>query len=517
MESFGVTRCPSRYGQGAGMVKREAYNPSLMREKPSRVEMAAPNRQLKIFHIVGLALLLRVLLPSAAYFYTRDSTIFYTADSASYIAPAGELVAHHRFFSDGSEAARVWNSPIRPAPEIVRTPGYPILLAAGLLSGHMTLVTIALQILFNCLTVYLVYRTTGLLFEGEKIALIAATLYAFDPLAILFCSLLSTETLFTALVMTGTYYLVRYLRRQSLTDLIISATALAIAIYVRPAGYFLPVMIAAALAAWALVMRKENKWQLLRHLSLYLLVWVAIIAPWRLRNQIATGYSGFTSVFSEDLYCNLAASVMASQQDLSYSDMQNRMGCFDLALYLREHPEQRAWTEQQVLSYKRVQAIHILISNPISFARIYFAGVIRGIFDPTSTELIRFFDFYPKDGGLLDKALDRGVIAAVEALLLDPLLAWSTFVLLALHLAYLSSAGLGVIRASKRDPAVLMMLLIMTYYLVVPGGPAVWARFRHPAMPIICMFAAYALSNCSFLRTASERALFQAERSSALA
>jgi 4-amino-4-deoxy-L-arabinose transferase-like glycosyltransferase len=66
-------------------------------------------------------------------------------------------------------------------------------------------------------------------------ALIAAMLYAIEPLSILFSSLISTETLFTAILMAGVYYLVRYLKRQSLTDLLVSSGALAASVYVRPA------------------------------------------------------------------------------------------------------------------------------------------------------------------------------------------------------------------------------------------------------------------------------------------
>jgi Dolichyl-phosphate-mannose-protein mannosyltransferase len=158
---------------------------------------------LNIWLVLALALFLRTLLPLLGYWHTHDVTIFYTPDTDSYIVPARELIAHHRFFSDGT-------------PEILRTPGYPSLLAAGLLLGRLELVTITLQILLNCFTVFMVYRTACLLFEREDLAVIAAGLYAIDPLSILFASLLSAETLFTAIVMIGGYYLVRYLKRQSL-------------------------------------------------------------------------------------------------------------------------------------------------------------------------------------------------------------------------------------------------------------------------------------------------------------
>src|SRR5579863_10254446 len=106
--------------------------------------------RLNIWLVLGLALFLRALLPLVGYAYTRDVTIFYTPDSASYIVPAHELIAHHRFFSDGSPEAAVWNTPVAPAPDTVRTPGYPLLLAVGLLAGRLEIVTIALQIMLSC-------------------------------------------------------------------------------------------------------------------------------------------------------------------------------------------------------------------------------------------------------------------------------------------------------------------------------------------------------------------------------
>jgi 4-amino-4-deoxy-L-arabinose transferase-like glycosyltransferase len=251
--------------------------------------------RLNIWFVLGLALILRALLPILGYYITRDASIFYTPDSAFYIAPAHELITYHRFFSDGSPEARVWNSPIAPAPEISRTSGYPLLLAAGLLMDRLELVTIALQILLSCFTVFLVYRTAGLVFDSERVALVAGLLYSIDPLSILFSSLLSTETLFTAIVMVGVYYLVRYLKRQSLVDLLISGRALAASVYVRPIGYFLPLAIAAGLVAWALVIHRQNQLRILSHTCAFVIVSIALTGLWQIRNKIETGYSGFLS------------------------------------------------------------------------------------------------------------------------------------------------------------------------------------------------------------------------------
>jgi 4-amino-4-deoxy-L-arabinose transferase-like glycosyltransferase len=182
--------------------------------------------------------------------HSRDATIFYVPDTGTYVVPAQEIIAHHRFFAHG-------------VPEIVRTPGYPFLLIPGLLLNHLPLLTISLQVLLSCFTVYMVYRTAQLLFTSERIAIAAAALYAIEPLSVLYTGLIVTETLFTSFVMLWLYFLLRYLAGPTRRDLIFSGIFLAVSVYVRPIGYFLPVIIASGLLAWILTGAQRNKQLLL--------------------------------------------------------------------------------------------------------------------------------------------------------------------------------------------------------------------------------------------------------------
>jgi hypothetical protein len=436
--------------------------------------------RLNIWFVLGLALLSRALLPIQGYCYTHDVTIFYTPDTAPYVVPARELIVHHLFFSNGS-------------PEIIRTPGYPLLLTVGLLLGRLELASITLQILLSCFTAFMVYRTACLLFEREEIAIIAAGLYAIDPLSILFASLLAAETLFTAAVMVGVYYLVRYLRRQSLGDLLLSAGALATSVYVRPIGYFLPMIIAPGLAAWALVTHRQNKLRVLAHACAFVIVSVGLTGLWQVRNKIETGYPGFSAIASDNMYFMGAASVLAVQQHVPYYGMRDRLGYQDQRVYFQQHPEQKTWSVAQRVNYMNRAAEHILLGSPSTFARIYFDGVLRATFDPASIEFLRFFDLYPKQGDLLTVEVDKGIITTIETLLVNPLLFWSIAVLLPLQLMYLSCALVTLCSRAILDPAILAALFIMGYYMAIAGGPGDWGRFRHPAMPVICMLAGYGL------------------------
>jgi hypothetical protein len=73
---------------------------------------------------------------------------------------------------------------------------------------------------------------------------------------------------------------------------------------------------------------------------------------WRVRNEIATGYSGFSCVFSDDMFCNMAASVLATKRPSSYYAMQHRLGCCDLGVYFQDHPEQKTQPVGQILKYE---------------------------------------------------------------------------------------------------------------------------------------------------------------------
>jgi hypothetical protein len=443
---------------------------------------SAASYRLNVWNVLAFALFLRILLPLAGYFYTRDATIFIAPDTVSYVEPARELIASYRFVSDGT-------------PEIIRTPGYPLLLTVGLLLGRLELVTIGLQILLSCFTVYMVYCTSSLLFEREQMALAAAALYALEPLSILYASVLVAETLFAALTMIWVYYLMRYLKDQSSLDLLTTGAVLAASVYVRPIGYFLPMLVATGLAVWALVAPLHDKRRLVAHIGTFAITCVGLISPWQLRNKVETGYAGFSAISSENMYFYLAASVLAAKGHVPYYEMQNRLGYQDERIYLHQHPEQKNWPPAQRFNYMSCEAEHILLGSPLTYARIHLDGILRAVFDPGSTEFLKFFHLYPRQGGLLGVLVDEGVVKTIRTLLLtSPVMFWSNALLFPMLLAYLSCAC--IVLFSKRlmlDPTILAALLIVSYYLVISGGPAALGRFRHPAMPIICVLAGYGL------------------------
>lgn len=455
-----------------------------------------------LYYILGCALAVRTLICVSAYLYTGDVSIFHAPDTSTYVEPARQLIATGRFSaSDGT-------------PEIIRTPGYPALLVPGLLLNRLELTTITLQVLISCFTVYLVYCTAGLMFGTESVALLATALYAIEPLSILYTCILVTETLFAAVVMASVYYLMRYLRRQRLRDLLACGVAFAASTYVRPAGYWLPILLSFGLAAWAVITAQRNKRRLMIHISAFVVVSFGLTALWQLRNKVEAGYPGFSGISSIDLFFESAAAVLAAKQHVSWRQMQNRLGYLDKRIYFRRYPGQENWPLAQRLDFMNREAARILLGNPFTYARIHCEGILRCIFDPDSTDFLKLFDLYPKRGGLLGILVDQGAVKAMQGLFVTrPLVFWSNAVLFPLLAINLTCAC--VVLFSKRlmrDPCILVALLIITYYLLISGGPWASGRFRHPAMPIMSILAGYGISRLGAVRPAAWRR----ERSPAL-
>jgi len=432
--------------------------------------------------ILILAFLLRVSVPVAALLRSHDPAVFHARDTASYVTPAKELLSTGRFTSGG-------------LPEIIRTPGYPILLIPGIVLGQIELVTILLQIVLSSATVYVVYRIGLLLFGNGAAARLGALLYAIEPLSVLYSSRLLSETLFTALIMVSLYWLLRYLKDRSLRQLMFSAVLFAASVYVRPIGYFLPALITALLLGWFLVRMRAQR-TILLHIPLFLAVGMGLVGLWQVRNQVEAGYSGFSAITDTNLYFYPMAAVLAAKEGVPYYDMQKRLGYHNLEVYLEDHPEQLAWSRGRRYEWMRARALGVLRHNPGVYANIHLKGVLRVLLDPGAVEIRRLLRLYPESGGLLGRIVDQGMGRTVLRLIRErPALFWSNLVLGMLLLAFYLLAVAGALKRKSASPLGLAALLAVAAYLILlSGGPNSTSRFRHPVMPIVAVLAGYGLA-----------------------
>lgn len=420
------------------------------------------------------ALLIRAVPPLVALALTGGTRTFRAPDSALYLSCA-ESLARGGGFSAGGE------------PEIVRTPGYPILLVPGVLAGHPAAVTVALQIALGAFTAWLVHLITGLLTGSPRAAAIAGTLFACEPLSALYCGILLSETLFTAVLVLAAWLLARRASGGGRWVLAGAALALAASAYVRPIAYWLPIP-AAGYLLWAA--RRGGVRRAAFEAAAFLALCAALTGVWRARNYIETGYRGFSAIFDLNPYFCHGAAVEAAAGGESYYDVQRRMESSDYAAHLARNPGHEALAPAERYARMGRAGAEIIRRRPLLFAAIYAKGVARALLDPGAADWLKYLGLYREGGGLLGEAVDRGLARTALSLAgRRPGLFWTGVGLGVLLAGYLAAAACGVSVIRSLAPGAGAAALVLAYILLLSGGPNALARFRHPAMPFVCVFA----------------------------
>jgi 4-amino-4-deoxy-L-arabinose transferase-like glycosyltransferase len=422
--------------------------------------------------VIGFGVAVRLAFFAATYHVSGGLAATHTTNgTAMYLRPAMSLYSTGRLAVDG-------------APELLHPPGYTSLLAAGLWTGHLELVAVAVQLLLAAATIWLIYGITLSWTHRRGAALGAALLAAIEPMSIVFSSLLMTETLFTFLFVLSIQRLLRYLSTQSLAALIQTALLLAVATLVRPVSYYLPTILAAMLLAHAL-WRSAGLRRAASYAAIFWAVSMAPLVAWQVRNYVETGYSGFAAIADFNLYFFHGASVLAHQHGQSMETVQNEMGLSSRDRFDQLHPELPPNDQAARFRFMHAEGVRLIREDPLSFAKAYLRGVAILIFNPGASEVLDALHCYPKDRPA--RPANLGLLGIARQMQeTAPRLFYSNLLLLAgLATAYLTAA-LGLASQLRRPSWQLVaMLTLALYLLAVSGGAQCVTRLRHPVMPLV--------------------------------
>jgi 4-amino-4-deoxy-L-arabinose transferase-like glycosyltransferase len=419
---------------------------------------------------------LRIGLMLAA--YARTGTAVMTqGDTASYLGPMMGLL-HGVYASAG--AAGVW------APELDRTPGFPVfLLGTGMAGGHV-LFCVLCQVAAAVLSLLLVGRIAGRVFGDDRAGVLAAWLYALEPLSIVSCVRVMPETLFVLLVLCVLERLTAYLEDGRIGAVAWAGVALAAATFVRPVSYYLvwPLALGLVLVGPAGVERRLEP----RCLAAAVLVVCTVpwLAVWQARNDAVAGYSGFSSIVEKNLYFYQSAEVRAEVAGRGLEEEQRLLGYTDEASYVAVHPEQRDWPLARRLGFMREESMAVLRKHRLLYLRTHLRGMLVVAFSPGATEFLQLLGMYPDTRTMPRRVVNEGLIASGQRLMKTHPGVAAGMVGFALPLVFLYLAALlGVGRG--RLPRVLLVVGMGVYFLGISGGAQAVGRYRVPVMPeLVC-------------------------------
>ena len=403
--------------------------------------------------VLLLALAIRATVASIA--LERGTTE--ASDTITYVRPAESLVAVGRFDSD-------------QAPELARTPGYPMLLVIGELTGHVVPTTLALQVILSTATTLGVAVLALAMRSTQRVAVVAATIYALDPTGIIFVSKLLTETTFATVVTAALIAITLWARDAKRVYLVAAAVLFSMAGFVRPIAYYAPVPVSALVVFIAWRYHRASVRAAILSATLFFVITAPPLAAWRVRNAIVAGYDRFAGIGDVNLFYYRAAGVVARQSGKPIDEVQLQMHrelnvdapLISAGRFARGQERAARYREM------RRRGSAIILSDPKSVTLDWIAGAARTVFGRETAEWATLLRL---------ETLSRPW--RIVRVLLTAI--WFPLLLLAL---------VGLVRVRWDLPLVLPGLLVSAYLVVLGAGPEAYSRFRVPCVPVFCVFAA---------------------------
>jgi hypothetical protein len=370
--------------------------------------------------------------------YTAVDYLF--PDSYTYLAPAANLL-HGLGFTNRLGAI-----------DTLRTPGYPLLLAAF---GLHVVPVIVFQHLLNAALAVAIYILVMRRLDSRFIAMSAAILFAIDVPTLHYANKILTETLFTAILFI-VFALVVYARKLPLAGLLTGALVL-----IRPVAilYFVVVMICLAL-------RRVR----LRTIAVYVALALVLPLGWQLRNLHHTGVFTISSIGGINLLTYRAAGALAIEDDGEFdSDLSDEMkglrGDADTEIEERLHiPDAEELPDAVRSKYYSAYAMRVLRQHPRGVVMLTIRGLLVNLLD-SRWEAMSIVSWFPED--VVRRGLDAFTAFAFVFAVIGAWALWKR----------------------DRDLAVVLAGTVLYFLLISAGGEAE-SRFRVPVIPQYVIAAA---------------------------
>ncbi len=425
--------------------------------------------------LVGLILLVGLVVRIALILHVDavDPDRAVNPDTHSYVASADALLEEHRFT----------RAPDDPTPMFVRTPGYPVYLAAvRSVAGDDQVWPLIGQALLAAMGGLLLYATARRLWD-TAVAVVGLLLVTLDPLPTALVGTLLTETLFTTLFLAFVYALVRLLLRPGLSPwwALAAGAALAAATLTRPTTYYLPLVVLAVLGVRALTTRVDVR-RVVVAASAFLVPVMVLVGGWQLRNAEQVGSGRLSGVEAINLYWYGAAFTIAEDTGAPTDDVRDELvmdlfSDFDVRVdepgpYRRGAlPDELDDRQAEVYGEAFDRGVELVTDRPVAFLQVMGEGLAREMVAPGETEVLGYVlgpDHVPR------------VLTVVAAGAI--VLGWAT-----------AAVGFVWVVRRRQDLLLHLTLAVVALYVLAVSAMVGEARIRAPVVPVASMYAAFAI------------------------
>jgi hypothetical protein len=421
-----------------------------------------------------LGIVVRVAVALAAWSHGGPA-VFLTPDSYAYLNRAATLATRFAFENE------------RGQPEVFRTPGYPLVLAAGYAMGHPILFALAVQFALAAVIVVVIAAWVTRL-AGARWGVVSAWVAALEPVMLLWSMKVMAETQLALWVLVFAWSACRAAETRLLRWVIAAAAAVSLAAYTKPIAYPLA-LLACAAAFVPLDGRTAGRYaEALRRGAVAAAACAVLLVPWHLRNARTAGYAGFSSLTDYALYVSVGGSIEARHTGQAFADVRTRRRA------------EAAATPRPPYAAMRRDGWARLWSDLPGYAGTHLQGMVRTLVEPGAVEYLRLFGGYEGHRGALMRTNDVGLVRAFLLLAREqPHVLWPTVVLAIVLGPLVVLPAIAALRLAPHERLPFAILAFTVAWFVTAGGGVPGSnRFRVPAIPLLIVMSA--LGAASFRR-----------------
>ena len=381
--------------------------------------------------LIGLLVLALVLRLTAALIIPLDYRL--RADAVEYVTDARNLLTLGVF---GEEPG---------IPYATIPPAYPLFIAGIFAVTNQSLLAVRLvQVALGTLMVWLTYLT-GREIASRRIGLLGAFISAVYPVWVLWPALFLTETLYTVLLLTFVWCLVRSMKTCTTKYAVITGVTFGLTLLTREVLLVFPVLLPVAL--WWSCIPWQRAW---RYLLLFAVVTLLMLSPWLARNYHTFGQVFYTERTAAIRYQLTGSGYLAPR----YAHLADE----DVPPPAKKSPEyyERYGKASDMTSIKQA------FTDPVTYLRRLGNRLVEFWLHPNGLESL--------PGNLIIRA-----------------------VYIALHISMLGMAIVGMVAGlQRRDVAtgvVTLLLVYITGACLFFTGPN--PRYTLPFLPIVFIFTAW--------------------------
>lgn len=422
------------------------------------------------------ALIVRLMLFFINFYFNDHNLVHTIKADDGYYELSQNIINGHGFSFDSSSPYKL-NS--------LRPPLWPYFIALLAYFGGYWLVFI-IEILIASFIPVIGYKIAKYIIE-EKMALAVAGLMIVEPYSVLLSFLLYTETSFTFFFLISLYFLVKYLRKERISYIVLSGIFLGLSMLIKPTVQYLPLLV---LIYFVIISFRKNWKTKIVHGLLYAIATLAIVSPWLYRNYHYFNRVSMTVQPVFNLYVYLVPTVLSIDNKTNFATeidnyvYKKGVNVLDISFVNEE------FYKSQALPVIKDHKLALLKSIFITIVTFFTHDGMLTVLQYSGIKIVNIVNV-PFLQLLLRPDL---LIKAIFHYLFSP----AIFIILGRIVWYMITALFlfGIykyIRNNSQKVEAVLLGLIVAYFAFTTtiNGLGVNARFRVPVLVLIFSFAVY--------------------------